>query len=128
MIYVDTSVLLAQLLAEDRVPAEALWRETLVTSRLSEYELFNRLNAHRLAASHGDAARALLSRLALIELAPPVLARALEPFPLPVRTLDAVHLASLHFLRGLGREVALATFDQRQAKAARRLGIELAKV
>jgi predicted nucleic acid-binding protein len=128
VIYVDTSVLLAQLLAEDRVPAEALWRETLVTSRLSEYELFHRLNAHRLAASHCDAARALLSRLALVELAPPVLVRALEPFPLPVRTLDALHLASLHFLRGLGREVALATFDQHQARAARRLGIDLAKV
>ena len=128
MIYVDTSVLLAQLLAEDRVPAASLWRETLVASRLAEYELFTRLNARKLSASHGEAARALLSRLALVELAPPVLARALEPFPVPVRTLDALHLASVHFLRGLGREVSLATFDERLALAARRLGIKLSRV
>jgi hypothetical protein len=35
----------------------------------------------------------------LIELAPAVLSRPLEPFPLPVRTLDALHLASIEFLR-----------------------------
>ena len=29
MIYVDTSVVLAHLLAEDRRPPDALWRETL---------------------------------------------------------------------------------------------------
>ena len=128
MIYVDTSVLLAQLLAEDRVPAPSLWRETLVASRLAEYELFTRLHARKLAASHGEAARALISRLALVELAPPVLARALEAFPVPVRALDALHLASMHFLRGLGREISLATFDERLAVAARKLGIKLARV
>ena len=44
MIYVDTSVALAHLLAEDRRPPEALWTEELVTSRLLEYELWNRLH------------------------------------------------------------------------------------
>ena len=110
------------------MPAPSLWRETLVASRLAEYELFTRLHAHKLAASHGEAARALISRLALVELAPPVLARALEAFPVPVRALDALHLASMHFLRGLGREISLATFDERLAVAARKLGIKLARV
>jgi type IV pilus assembly protein PilB len=32
----------------------------------------------------------------------PVLARALEPFPVPLRTLDALHLAAVAFLRGRG--------------------------
>jgi predicted nucleic acid-binding protein len=46
----------------------------------------------------------------------------------PVRTLDALHLASMHFLRGLGREISLATFDERLALVARKLGIKLARV
>jgi uncharacterized protein len=123
MIYIDTSVALAQLLAEDRVPPETIWQETLVTSRLLEYELWNRLHAQRLAASHGELARELLQRLAFLELAPTVLARALEPFPMPVRTLDALHLASIEFLRTQRQDVSLATYDQRMAQAARRLRI-----
>jgi hypothetical protein len=57
----------------------------------------------------------------MVELADPVLARALEPFPLPVRTLDALHLATIEFLRGQGREVELASYNQRIVAAARRL-------
>ena len=36
------------------------------------------------------------------------LARALEPWPVPLRTLDALHLATIVFLRGRGEEVELA--------------------
>ena len=39
MIYLDTSVVLAQLLAEDRIPPAGLWRQSLVSSRLLQYEL-----------------------------------------------------------------------------------------
>ena len=55
--------------------------------------------------SHGEAVRELIGRVALIELAVPVLGRALEPFPVPVRTLDALHLASIEFLRGAGKQL-----------------------
>jgi hypothetical protein len=98
----------------------------LVASRLLEYELWTRLHAEALGDSHGDAARALLSRVALLELAPPVLARALEPYPAPVRTLDALHLASIEFLRGRGQRVELASYDDRLNRAATALGIPLA--
>ena len=37
MIYLDTSVALAQLLAEDRRPPAALWEDTLVSGRLLEW-------------------------------------------------------------------------------------------
>lgn len=125
MIYLDTSVVLAQLLAEDKRPSAALWRESLVSSRLVEYEVWTRLNSRGLAESHGAAARELLGRLALMELAPPVLTRALEPFPIPVRTLDALHLASLEFLRSLRQTVALASYDVRMLEAARLLNVPL---
>ncbi len=123
MIYLDTSVALAQLLAEDTVPPAGLWEDSLVSSRLLEYEIWTRIHARRLSSSHGEAARTLLSRIALLELAPPVLARALDPFPVPVRTLDALHLASIEFLRGRGQSVELASYDTRLAEAATRLGI-----
>jgi len=39
VIYLDTSVALAYLLAEDRRPPDSLWENPLVSSRLLEYEL-----------------------------------------------------------------------------------------
>ena len=123
MIYLDTSVALAQLLAEDRKPPAALWAESLVSSRLLEYELWARIHARKLARSHGEGVRAVLARLAFVELDRRVLARALEPFPAPVATLDALHLASAEFLRERGQDVALASFDTRLVRAARALGI-----
>ena len=128
MIYLDTSVALAHLLAEDRRPNAQIWQEDLVASRLLEYELWNHLQARDLARSHGDMARLMLARLAWLELRRDVLERALQPFPTPVRTLDALHLASLGFLRERGHEVALATYDERMAAAARAMGIPLRAV
>lgn len=125
MIYLDSSVALAQLLAADRVPPPRLWDQPLTSSRLLEYEVWTRIHAGRLASTHGESARALVGRVALVELAPPVLARALEPFARPVRTLDALHLASMEFLRTQGQPVELATYDERLARAARALKISL---
>lgn len=125
MIYVDTSVALAQLLAEDRRPPISLWQETLVASRLIEYELWTRLHARKLTDSHAEAAQELLRRIALLELSPPVLSRALDAFPIPVRTLDALHLASCEFLRSRGQRIELATYDSRMVDAARAMGMPL---
>lgn len=128
MIYLDTSVALAHLLAEDRVPPDRLWREPLISSRLIEYEIWTRIHARKLTDSHADEVRSLLSRLALIELAQHVLARALEPFTKPVRTLDAIHLASMDFLREQKQSVTLASYDDRLINAARALGFPLYKL
>jgi len=129
MIYIDSSVVLAQLLAEDRYPDPSFWRDgPFVSSRLLEYEIWNRINGRGLAMSHAEDARLLLARLSILELAPAVLARALDPFPTPVRTLDALHLASIEFLRGMGQRPTLATYDQRLSEAATALDIPLASV
>ena len=123
MIYVDTSVALAHLLAEDRRPPDSLWAETLVSSRLLEYEVWTRIHAKRLTKSHSEVVRGLLAGLAFVELAPTVLARVLDPFPGKVRTLDAMHLASLLLLRERDSSIALATYDNRQRAVAKRLKI-----
>lgn len=127
MIYLDTSVALAHLLAEDHRPPSEIWQETLVSSRLLEYELWTPLHRRGLAESHGDAARALIGRIAILELTPTVLARALEPFPgsHPVRTLDALHLASCAYLVGLGQSVTLASYDRRLVAVAEAMDIPL---
>lgn len=123
MIYLDTSVALAHLLTEDRRPDATLWASPLVASRLLEYEVWRRLHASDLTETHGEQARELLARVSFLELSPPVLERAKEPFPVPVRTLDALHLSSLLYLHALRTRIALATYDRRMQEAAALLGI-----
>ena len=125
MIYLDTSVALAHLLAEDYRPPDWIWNETLIASRLLEYELWSRLHAKNLEESHADAGHALIARIAFLELSATVLARALEPFPAPVRTPDALHLASAHYLLDSGQPLQLATYDRRMVTAARAMEIPL---
>jgi hypothetical protein len=84
-------------------------------------EVWNRIHARRLERSHGDAARGLIGRVALLELVAPVLVRALDPFPIPVRTLDALHLASIEFPRVRQQQVELASYDARLIAVARAL-------
>jgi hypothetical protein len=67
----------------------------------------------------------LLARLAFLELEAPVLARALDPFPVRVRNLDALHLASLAFIDSLGQSPELASYNVRLADAANAMGFRL---
>ena len=128
MIYLDSSVALATLFAEQRVPPKGLWSQLLISSQLFEYEIMNRVYARRLGSAHTEAARTLIDSVDLLELQPHILIRALQPFPQPVRTLDAFHLASMEFLRSQGQALQLATYDQRLAEAAKALGFPLAQV
>jgi hypothetical protein len=125
VIYLDSSVALAQLFSEERKPESSLWERRIVSSRLLEYEIWNRLHARELYSSHENAARQLLDRVTLLELTPAVLARALEPFPVRVRTLDSLHLASIEYLRVQGQTINLASYDERLLEAARALGIAI---
>ena len=125
MIYVDSSAVLAQLLTEDRRPPRALWEENLVSSRLLEYEVWVRLHARGLAETHGGPAERLIGGMDLLELSPPVLGRALKPFPSPLRTLDALHVASMVSLQGTGEPVRLASYDRRMVTVAQAMGLPL---
>ena len=123
MIYLDTSVALAWILAEDRRPPAAIWTELLVSSRLTEYELTVRLHAYGMTAPRSEAARDVLSRLAWVELVRPALDRALRPFPTPVRALDALHLATIDFLRTWAPDLEVASYDERMLAAARAMSV-----
>ncbi len=128
MIYLDSSVVLAHLLMEERRPPIAFWEEISVSSRLLEYEVWNRIWARRLGPSHQDEVQATLRKIEMIELTRLSLRRALEPFPISVRTLDAIHLATMDFIRGSDEPVQLASYDNRLIAAAQALGIEIANL
>jgi len=59
----------------------------------------------------------------LVELSEPALARALQPFPVRIRTVDALHLATIEFLSRQGETVELASYDDRLLAAAAAVGI-----
>ena len=128
MIYIDTSVALATLFSEPRKPPEAFWAEPLVSSRLLEYENIVRLNAKRTNPKGQLAAHKLLGEVELLDLSSNILTRALQPFPVSVRTLDALHLASMDYLRAHGQTVELASYDTRLASAAAALGFAVTKI
>ena len=127
MIYLDTSVALVRLLAEDHQPPDTLWEETLISSRLLEYEVWTPLHCRGLANVHREAVRSLIGRIAMLELTLSVLARALDAFPGPGQlwTLDALHLASCVYLVEQGQKVTPATYDQRRGIVADAMSIPL---
>jgi hypothetical protein len=45
------------------VPSAILWEEELFSSRLLEYEVWTRIHARGLSATHSEAARNLLDRV-----------------------------------------------------------------
>jgi len=85
------------------------------------------LHARGLVGSHGEAARLLIGHVSMLELSPSVLARALEPFPAPapLRTLDALHLASCAYLVDHDQSVVLASYDKRMTAVADAMDIPI---
>jgi predicted nucleic acid-binding protein len=125
VIYLDSSVALAHVFGEGRSPPPSLWRETLTSSRLLEYEMWTQINARGLGSVLRVSVLDVLDRVLLVDLAPAVLTRVLEPFPIPIRTLDALHLATLEYVRDNEQTVELASYDQRLLAAARELNVPL---
>ena len=122
-VYVDTSVVLAAVRAEAAaVPAEYWAQPLLVASALTEFERWFRLHALGEAAERGPLAEAILANVALVGLPREIGARCRAPFPRPLRTLDALHLATADHLRARGFLVRVATLDARLAEAALAMG------
>jgi predicted nucleic acid-binding protein len=68
-----------------------------------------------------------VERMDRVDVSPAVLRRAADPFPTPLGTLDAIHLATAVLWRE-GRSVApvLVTHDAQLATAARAMGFATA--
>ena len=125
MIYLDSSIVLAQVRSEDRHPPPEFWNNSFVSSRLLQYETWTRLHAAGRDQAEAEMARGLLIRVSYVELVPEVLDPLVEGLRVPVKTLDAIHLITMRWLEGQRLRVELATYDEKLAAAARKLGFAL---
>jgi predicted nucleic acid-binding protein len=131
-VYVDTSALLRVVLGEPGSLKELTQADRLVSSELLGVE--SRRTIDRLLRlgdlSADEAARRLalvdrwLEAVDLVLLRAPVLARAGDPLPVPLGTLDALHLATALVWRDRMSEVlTVATHDAALGLAARAHGL-----
>lgn len=133
--YVETSALLAALLEGDASVAASLLADgPKVTSSLTMAEAHRAVRraavAGRLSASDADRVHVQIEiirrRLDVMRLTDDVVARAGEAFPVePVRTLDALHLASALALDEHPGHVTIVTRDDRLTANAQALGFGL---
>jgi predicted nucleic acid-binding protein len=132
--YIDTSALLRIILREPGALDELRSYDALVSSELIALESARTIDRLRLQGSltTDEAAGRLriitewLEAIDLVLLRPSVLSRASEPMPLPLGTLDAVHLATALIWRDrMGPLPAMATHDSALASAARSFGFDI---
>ena len=132
--YLDTSALLRLVLREPGALEELRSSEGLVSSELLAVESLRTIDRLRLqgalsveeAASRRQATTEWLEAVDLVLLQRPILARASEPFPTPLGTLDALHLATALVWRDRMRQsLTMATHDRDLALAARSFGIDV---
>ncbi|MGE0360898.1 MAG: type II toxin-antitoxin system VapC family toxin [Vicinamibacterales bacterium] len=126
--YVDTSALLRLVLGEPGALDEIADAERLVSSELLAVESRRTIDRlQRMGTLPEDEALRRLDVLAdwleavdLVLLRAPILARAGDPLPMPLGTLDALHLATALVWRDRMQEpLGFATHDSALAAAAR---------
>lgn len=121
--YLDSSALVKFLVAEAETAAlehDAVNRQGLLSSRLAATELqraVRRARQRRLLQQLED----VLASVVLIELSPAILDRAGHLSPPALRTLDAIHLATILSLNLTACD--FITYDDRLAGAARDAGL-----
>lgn len=134
IVYVDTSALLRLVLAEPDTLKDLRSADALVSSELLAVEVLRTIDRLRVqgalsveeAASRRATATLWLEAVDLVLLQRPILERASEPFPTPLGTLDALHLATALVWRDRMRQpLLMATHDRDLALAARSFGIEV---
>jgi uncharacterized protein with PIN domain len=139
-LYAESSAVLAWLLDEPSSPAV---RTLLAASEITVASDLTLIECDRVlsrAVSVGDLLEAEAAdrraRLAvaaahwqILRIASEVVDRARRPFPgEPIRTLDAIHLASLLVGRSAVRGLGLLSLDDRVRQAAKGLGVDVVPV
>ena len=136
-LYAETSAVLAWLLGEksgEAIRTVLRNADLVVASDLTVIECDRALlrSVHTGSRSEADAAsrRGHLSAAAaawhMLRLHPDVVERARQPFPVePIRTLDALHLASALSARAAVPGLSVLALDTRVRENARELGFQL---
>lgn len=133
MKYVDSSAVLRVLFRESGPTVPLSDGDFVVSSELLEVEVLRALERVRLLGQISDEIAeerrtelfAFLDRLDLVPIDRLVIARAGAPFPVQVRSLDALHVATAELLisESDGALLEFWTHDQRQALAAQSRGL-----
>jgi len=129
--YIDSSVVLRRLLGQPgAVTGWARWRplaselmEVEVRRALHRLNLGGDLSAEETGLRIGEL-NALLGAFDRVPVSRPILSRAGGPFATPVKTLDAIHLATaLAWSEYKEEELLFLTHDRQLATAARACGL-----
>lgn len=132
--YVDTSALLRVVLREPAALDDLRTYEGLVSSELIAVESARTIDRLRLqgsltsdeAAARQRSVNEWLEAIDLVLLRTPVLSRASEPMPMPLGTLDALHLATALIWRDrMGALTTMATHDAALGQAAQAFGFDV---
>lgn len=135
--YVDASVVARFVLLQPDRLSELTAFDGRVTSLLAEVECLRAIDKARLAGEIGDdevvrrrqAVFAQLRRTQCIMPSRSILARAGESFPVPLKALDAIHLATaLQWRERRAPELVFATHDPQLGRAASALGFPVVGV
>jgi uncharacterized protein len=130
-VYFDSSVLLRVVLGERGKLKEWARTSEAVTSEITRVECLRVLDRLRLEGGMVDrelarrrgTALSVLSGFEFVRLNRAVLDRAAEPFPVKLRTLDALHIASALLVRARFPAIRFATHDADLGAAARAEGL-----
>jgi hypothetical protein len=105
------------------VDASALLRED---GALDDLPACQTLASTKDAVARRETVVEWLEAVDLVLLQRPILARASEPFPVALGTLDALHLATaLAWQDRMGKRLLMATHDRDLALAARAFGMDV---
>jgi predicted nucleic acid-binding protein len=136
-LYAESSAVLAWLLDEDAAPQvrqELAGADLVIASDLTLIEcdrvILRATALGELTEAEAADRRAHLATAAahwhVLRIAPEVVDRARRPFPgEPLRTLDAIHLASVLVARSAVAGLALLSLDERIRAGAARLGLSV---
>ena len=128
--YLDSSVLLRAILSDDSA-IDQTRQLPVFSSELLEIECRRAIFRDRSTGQLDDPKflRALkrlqtyLEETELVEIDGGIKRRAMEAFPVHVKTLDALHLATALAIESQGESVVMFSFDQGMNRAARALGM-----
>lgn len=132
--YLDSSVILRVVLGQPGKLPE--WKSVVrgVTSGLAEVECLRTMDRLRLlgelsaedAAIRREAIFRIMEAVEVVDLSTAVMRRASQPMPVPLGTLDAIHLSTADLWREVqGKDPVIATHDRALALAARASGFRV---
>ncbi len=132
--FLDTSIVLRLILGEAHSFKGLSKFENLFASELLRVEAFRAIDRMRIqhvwdaqeVAERIESYSAVAQKIDFVPLQPSILKRASEPYPTILRTLDALHLATvLQIQSELHRELLFITHDSRQGIAAKACGLKV---